>query len=85
MDAHRVGDLGGADDRRHVEVTLLRLRRPDAHRLVGQQHMLEVVVGRGVHGDGLDTQFAAGAQDAERDLASIGDYDFVEHEFAVTR
>ncbi len=41
--------------------------------------MLEVVVGRGMHGDGLDAELAAGAQDAERDLAAIGDDDFVEH------
>src|SRR6478735_236023 len=47
MNPDRVGYLGGADDRRHVEVALLGLRRTDTHRLVGQQHMLEVVIGRG--------------------------------------
>src|SRR5688572_801050 len=41
--------------------------------------MLEVVVGRGMHGHRLDAELAAGAQDPERDLAPIGDYDFVEH------
>ena len=71
MDAHRVGDLGRADDGRHVEVALLRRRRADAHRFVGQQHVLEVVVGRGMHGDRLDAELAAGAQDAERDLAPV--------------
>ncbi len=46
---------------------------------VGQQHVLEAVVGRGVHGDGLDAQLAAGAQDAQRDFAAVGDDDFFEH------
>jgi hypothetical protein len=79
VDADRVRDFRGADDRRHVEVALLRLRRADAHRFVGEKHVLEVVVGRGVHRDRLDSELAAGAQDSERDLASIGDDDLVEH------
>ena len=39
----------------------------------------EVAVGLGVHGDGLDAEFAAGAQDAQRDLAAVGDDDLLEH------
>ena len=42
----------------------------------------EVAVGRRVHGDGLDAELAAGAQDAQRDLAAVGDDDFVEHAVA---
>ena len=79
MDGDRVGDFGGADDGRHVQVAQRRGRRPDAHRFVGQQHVLEAGVGGGVHGDGLDAQLAAGAQDAQRDLAAIGDDDFFQH------
>jgi hypothetical protein len=30
-----------------------------------------------VHGDRLDAEFAAGAQDAKRDLAAVGDDDLV--------
>ena len=79
VDGHRVGDLGGTDDGRHVQVAQRRGRRPYAHRLVGQQHVLEVVVGRGVHGDSLDVEFATGPQDAQGNFAAIGDNDFVEH------
>jgi hypothetical protein len=32
-----------------------------------------------MHGHSLDAELATGTQDAERDLAAIGDYDFVEH------
>jgi hypothetical protein len=35
-------------------------------------------VGGGVHGDGGDAEFLAGALDAQRDFAAVGDEDFVE-------
>jgi hypothetical protein len=38
-----------------------------------------VGISRRVHGDGLDAEFLAGPQDAQRDLAAIGDEDFLEH------
>ncbi len=40
MDCHRVGDFGGADQRRHVQITFSGGRRADADRLIGQPHML---------------------------------------------
>ena len=65
VDGHRVGHLGGADDGGHVQIGQRRLRRPDAHGLVRQQHVLGVEVGGRVHRDRLDAEFAAGAQDAQ--------------------
>ena len=79
MDGAGVGHFGRADDRGHVQVAQLRGRRPDADAFIGEQHMLEAVVGRGVHGDGLDAQFFAGAQDAQRYFAAVGDDEFFEH------
>ncbi len=79
MDRDRVGDLGGADDRGHVEVGLGRGRTADADGLVGEQHVLQIVVDRGVHRDGLDAHFAAGAQDSQSDFAAVGNDDFIEH------
>jgi hypothetical protein len=38
-----------------------------------------VGIGGRMHGDGLDAQFLAGAQDAQCDFAAIGDEDLVEH------
>ena len=38
-----------------------------------------VGVGVGVHRDALDAQLAAGADDADRDLAAVGDEDAVQH------
>ena len=43
-----------------------------------------VGVGGGVHRDRRDAEFLAGAQDAQRDFAAIGDEDFIEHERRVS-
>ena len=70
---------GGGQDRRDVEIALARRRRADADALVGEPHMHGVVVGGGVDGDRADAHLAAGAVDAERDLAAIGDEHLLEH------
>ena len=79
MDRVGAGDLGGADDRRHVQVAVGAARRADADVLVGEPDVQRVLVGLGVDGDGLDAELAAGADDAQRDLAAVGDQDFLEH------
>ena len=63
----------------HVEVALGRRRRADADRLVGHGDVLEVAVDGGVHRDRRDAERVARAQDAQRDLAAVGDDDFVQH------
>ena len=50
------GDLGGADDRRDVEIAVGAARRADADVLVGEAHVQRVLVGLGVDGDGLDAR-----------------------------
>ena len=79
MDRLGVGDFGGADDRRDVEVARRRRRRADADRLVGEPHVLRLGVGLGMDDHRLDAQLAAGALDAQRDLAAVGDQDLFEH------
>ncbi len=79
MDRLGIGDLGRGDDRRDVEVAFQGRGRPDAHRLVGHAHVLEVAVHGGMHRDRLDPEAVAGPQDAQRDLAAIGDDDLVQH------
>src|SRR5581483_2202897 len=71
-------DLAGGDDLRNVEVGLARRRRADADALVGKPDMHGVGVGGRVDRHGGDAQFLAGAQDAERDLAAVGDQDLIE-------
>ena len=79
MNAGRVCHFSRADNSGHVQVALARLRRSDTDGLVRQQHVLQIVVGRRVHRDRLDAHLAAGAQNSKRDLATIGNYDFIQH------
>ena len=79
VDRLGVGDFSGRDDRRHVQVAQRRRRRADAHRLVGQLDVLGVAVGLGIDHHRLDAHLAAGALDAQGDLAAVGDQDFFEH------
>ena len=73
------GDLAGGENIGDVEIAVFRRRRADADALVGKTHVHGVGVGGGMHGDGRNAEFLAGAQDAQRDLAAIGDQDFIEH------
>ena len=79
MDRVGAGDLGGGDDARNVEIRLARRRRADADVVVGEAHVQRFAIGLGVDGDRLHAELAAGADDAQRDLAAIGDQDLVEH------
>ena len=82
MDGIGAGDLAGRQQRRNIEIAVARRRRPDAHALVGKPHMHGVGVGGGMHRNGVDAEFLARAQNAERDLAAIGYQNLVEHRSA---
>src|SRR5579864_4011342 len=79
MNGFHVGDFGGADDRGNVEIAARTLSRTDANRLVSKAHMQAMTIGLGINGDGPNSQILASADDANGDLASIGDQDFLEH------
>jgi hypothetical protein len=74
-----IGHLGGADDRLHVQVALGAGRRPDTDALVGQLDVQRRAVDIRMHCDGLDPQLLAGTNDAQGDLAAIGDEYFMKH------
>ena len=79
VDRFGVGHFGRADDGRHVQVAQVRRRRADAHRFVGELHVLGVLVGFRMDDDRLDAHFAAGALNTERDFATVGNEDFFKH------
>ena len=76
MDGVGAGDLGGGDDRGDVEVTLARRGRTDADVIIGVADMQRVAVGLGMDGHGLQAHLLARQDDAQRDLAAVGDEDF---------
>src|SRR6185312_15571421 len=80
MDGVAAGDERGADHGRGEEVAPLRVGRPDADGLVGQLDGQALPVGLAVRHDSRDAEQPAGAQDAQRDLAAIGDEDLLEHQ-----
>src|SRR5271156_580662 len=73
MDGVHVGDFGGADYLRNVEVAFAAARRADADGFVGKANVKGVAVGLGVDRDGFDAEFTAGGEDAKSDFAAIGD------------
>ena len=73
------GDLGGADDGRHVQVAVGAPRRTDADVLVGKPHVQRVLVRLGADGDGLDAKLAARVDDAKRHLAAVRNQNLLEH------
>ena len=63
------------DDPRGVEVALTRRRGADRVRSVGSADVQRVAVYIAVDRGRADAEIVAGADDAERDLAAIGDED----------
>jgi hypothetical protein len=63
------------DDPRGVEVALARRRGADRVRRVGGADVQRVAVDVAVDRGRADAEIVAGADDAERDLAAIGDED----------
>ena len=63
------------DDPRGIEVALARRRRADRVRAIGGADVQRVAVDVAVDRDRADAEVVAGADDAERDLAAIGDED----------
>jgi hypothetical protein len=64
---------GDLDDPRSVEVALARRRRSDRVRGVRRADVQRVSVDVAIDRDRTNTEVVTGADDAERDLAAIGD------------
>ena len=79
MDGVGAGDFRGADDGRHVQIAVAAARGTDADVFVGEADVQRVLVRLRIHGDGLDAQLAARDDDAHRDLAAVGDQNFLKH------
>ena len=73
VDGVGVGDLGGADDAVDFEIAVGARSRADADGFVSELNVEAVLIGFGIDGDGLDADLLAGADDAEGDLAAIGE------------
>ena len=79
MNRVHVGDLGGGDDRRHIQIAVCRPRRADADGLIGKADMQRVAVGLAVDGDRANAEFPAGVHNAQRDFTAIGNQYLTKH------
>ena len=64
---------------RDLQVRITRGRRANAHVVIGESDVQRFAIGIRVDGHGRDLELAAGADDAQRDLAAVRDQDFLEH------
>ena len=80
MDRIGAGDRRGREDRRDIQIAVARRRRADADGLVGEPHIHRIGVGGRMHRHRLDPHLAAGAMNAQRNLAAIGDQHLLEHQ-----
>ena len=79
VDGVAAGGECRGDDRGGGEVTLLRVGWPNADRLVGNQDRARVRIRLAVGDHRLKAKLAAGAQDAQRNLATIRNQDALDH------
>ena len=79
VDGLGAGLVAGVDDLVGDQVGLGRRRRADRHRLVGHLDGQAAGVGLGIDRDRGDAHPPRGLDDADRDLAAIGDQDLREH------
>ena len=79
VDGSRASIVGGLDDSRDGEVTLCGCCGTDAHGFIGGAHVEGSAIGIGIDGDRCDAEPLAGTDDAEGDLATIGDEELWEH------
>ena len=73
------GDLASRDEGRDVEIAIASCRRTDTDAFVGEAHVHGVRVSGRVYGNGRDTKLTAGALNAQRNLSSVGNQNFIEH------
>src|ERR1051325_244747 len=79
MDGLRAVTPCGIEDAVDPQITFRRRAGTDAFGLIGHPHMQGRAVGIGIDRDARDSHLAQGANDADGDLAAVGDQNFAEH------
>ncbi len=79
MDGVGIGDFGGADHGRNIEIAARAFSGADADGFVGKAGVQAMAVGFRVYRYGADAEILAGANDADGDLAPVGDQNLVKH------
>ena len=83
VDRVAAGGLGHRQDGVHIQIAVRCAGGPDAVGFLGQLDVQSLGVGLGIDHHRLDLQLTAGPQDAQGDLASVGDQYTLEHPFTL--
>ena len=73
------GRARGLEQPRHREVAVVRRRRSDGDGPIRGRDVRRLGVGGGVHRDALDPELGAGADDADGNLAAVGNQQATDH------
>ena len=79
MDRVDIGDLGGRDNAIALEIAFSAGSGADADRFVGELYVEGLLVGLGIDGQGLDSEFVTSANDAKCDFAPVCDENLFDH------
>ena len=79
VDRVDIGDLGGREDRLHVQVGVGAFGGPDADGIVGEMDVHRVHIRLGVDRGGAHPEFFGGANDAQGDFAAVRYENVLEH------
>ena len=77
MDRIGVGDFGGGNNCRNIEIAIARGGRADANGLVGEPDVHRICIGGGMDRNRLNAHFMRSAVDTQRDFAPVGDQQFL--------
>ena len=82
MNGISLGNLSGCNDAVGLEITLGTGTRADANGFVRKLDVHGIDIGLRIDGDGFDSEFATGADDAEGNFPPVGDENTLEHEMS---
>lgn len=84
MDGVGVGDFGGGNDIRDVQVRTAAGGRANTDRFISKANMQAFLIGGRVYSHGFDAHFPAGSDDTEGNLSSVGYEYFIEQNYRLT-
>ena len=81
MNRVHISNLCRRNHRRHIQIAVAQPRRPNANRLVGKADVQRIAIRLAVDSDRANPEFLARVQNAQRDLAPIGNQNLTKHSY----
>jgi hypothetical protein len=81
MNGVDIADFCGTNDPINLQIAFRARRPPDTDRLICQLDVKRIDVSLGINGNRWNFQFFAGSNDPQRDLAAVGNQNFIKHDY----